>query len=180
MMTTLPMMNPAIPMTATTHPRSSLLKLRKNKKAHATLDRCLPTTRVLQKIPTTMHCILTIRDTLQTTVTVTAIMSLPLPTPPMTTTMKLTIRASLKQGELAIRASLVQGELPEHDAVNSLHQKFGAVLEHKTVNIELVMSDTDAALTQTSLKDGSNSYALQALERLPSDPYDSDRPPMLS
>jgi hypothetical protein len=179
-MTMLPTMNLAVLTTATTNPQSSLLELRKNKKAHATLDRCLPTTRVLQKIPTMMHCILTIRDTLQTTVTVTATMSLPLPTPPMMTTMKPTTRASLKQGKLAIRASLNQGKPPEHDAVTSLHQKFGVVLAHKTVNVELVMSDTDAALTQTSLKDGSNSYALQALERSLSVPYDSGRPPMLS
>jgi hypothetical protein len=65
----------------------------------------------------------------------------------MTTTMKLTIRASLKQGKLAIRASLNQDELLEHDAVTFLHQKFGAVLAHKTVYVELVMSNTDTAVT---------------------------------
>jgi hypothetical protein len=150
------------------------------KKARVTLDKCLPTTRVLQKIPTTMHCILTIRDTLQTTVTVTVIMSLLLPIPLMTT-MKPTIRASLKQGELAIRASLNQGELllVEHDAVTFLHQKSGAALEHKTVNVKLVMSDMYAAATLTSLKDGNNSYTHLALESLLSVLYNSGRPLML-
>jgi hypothetical protein len=173
--------NLAILMT-TMSPRSNLLKPYNNKrKARVTLDKCLPTTRVLRKIPTTKHCNLTIRDTPQTTVTVTAIMSLLIPIPPMTTT-KLTIRASLKQGELAIRASLNQGELllVEHDAENFLHQKSGAVLEHKTVNVELVMSDMYAAAKLTLLKDGNDSYAHPALERLLSVQYDSDRPPMLS
>jgi hypothetical protein len=173
--------NLAILMT-TMSPRSNLLKPYNNKrKARVTLDKCLPTTRVLRKIPTTKHCNLTIRDTPQTTVTVTAIMSLLLPIPPMTTT-KLTIRASLKQGELAIRASLNQGELllVERDAENFLHQKSGAALEHKTVNVELVMSDMYAAAKLTLLKDGNNSYAHPALERSLSVQYDSDRPPMLS
>jgi hypothetical protein len=173
--------NPAILMT-TMSPRSNLLKPYNNKrKARVTLDKCLPTTRVLRKIPTMKHCNLTIRDTPQTTVTVTAIMSLLIPIPPMTTT-KLTIRASLKQGELAIRASLNQGELllVEHDAENFLHQKSGAVLEHKTVNVELVMSDMYAAAKLTLLKDGNDSYAHPALERSLSVQYDSDRPPMLS
>jgi hypothetical protein len=95
---------------------------------------------------------------------------------------KLTIRASLKQGELAIRASPNQGELllVEHDAETFLHQKSGAALEHKTVNVELVMSDMYAAAKLTLLKDGNNSYAHPALERLLSVQYDSDRPPMLS
>jgi hypothetical protein len=173
--------NPAILM-KTMIPRFDLLKPYNNKKkARVMLDKCLPTTQVLRKIPTTMHCILTIRDTPQTTVTVTAIMSLLLPIPPMTTT-KLTIRASLKQGELAIRVSLNQGELLllEHDAESFLHQKSGAALEHKTVNVELVMSDMYAAAKLTLLKDGNNSYAHPALERLLSVQYDSDRPPMLS
>jgi hypothetical protein len=100
------------------------------KKAHVMLDKSLPTTWVLLKIPTTMHCNLTIRDTLQTTATVTAIMTLLLPIPLMMTT-KPTIRASLKQGELL---------LVEHNAGTFLHQKSGAALEHKTVNVELVMS----------------------------------------
>jgi hypothetical protein len=174
--------NPAILMT-TMSPRSNLLKPYNNKrKARVTLDKCLPTTRVLRKIPTTMHCILTIRDTLQMTVTVTVIMSLPLPIPPMMM-MKPTIRASLKQGKLAIRASLNQGKPTahqEHSNVAFHHQKPNAVLAYKTKNVKLVMSDTDAALTPTSLKDGNNSYAHPALERLLSVQYDSDRPPMLS
>jgi hypothetical protein len=108
-------------------------------------------------------------------------MSLLLPIPLMTM-MKPTIRVSLKQGELAIRASLNQGELLliEHDAVTFLHQKSGAALEHKTVNIELVMSDMYAAAKLTLLKDGNDSYAHPALERLLSVRYDSGRPPMLS
>jgi hypothetical protein len=162
--------NLAILMT-TMSPRSNLLKPYNNKKkAHVMLDKCLPMTQVLRKIPTTMHCNLTIRDTPQMIVTVTVIMSLLLPIPPMTTT-KLTIRASLIQGELL---------LVEHDAETFLHQKSGAALEHKTVSVELVMSDMYAAAKLTSLKDGNNSYAHPALERLLSVQYDSDRPPMLS
>jgi hypothetical protein len=137
---------PTIP-TMTIHPSPlfSLLVPRKNKsRAHVTLDKSRPTTPVLQ-IPTTMHCTLTIRDTLQTTVTVTAITSLPSLIPLITTT-KPTIRASLKQGELAIRASLLQGELLEHDVVTYLHQRSDAVLAPKTENVELVTSDTGSAI----------------------------------
>jgi hypothetical protein len=117
----------------------------------------------------------TIRDTPQTTVTATK--TLPSPIPLMTTT-KLTIRASLKQGELAIRASLLQGELLEHDVAIYLHQ-IDALPAPKTENVELVMSDTGSAIMSTSLKNGSSSYAHQAPERSPSVLYDSGRPLML-
>jgi hypothetical protein len=96
------------------------------------------------------------------------------------TTTKLTIRASLKQGELAIRASLLQGELLEHDVATYLHQRSDAVLALKTENVELVMSDTESATMSTSLKNGSSSYAHQAPERSPSVLYDFGRPLMLS
>jgi hypothetical protein len=172
---------PTIP-TMTIHPSplSSLLVPRKNKsRAHVTLDKSRPTTPVLQ-IPTTMHCTLTIRDTLQTTVTVTAITSLPSLIPLTMTTTKPTIRASLKQGELAIRASLLQGELLEHNVATYLHQRFDAVLVPKTKNVELVMSDTGLAIMSTSLKNGSNSYAHQAPERSLSVLYNFGHPLMLS
>jgi hypothetical protein len=167
-------------LTTTIHPSPlfSLLMPSKNKRAHVTFDKSLPTTPALQ-IPTTMHSALTIRDTLQTTVTVTATMNLPSPILTMTTT-RLTIRASLKQGELAIRASLLQGELLEPDVVTYLHQRSDAALVPKTENVELVMSDTESAIMSTSLMNGSNSCALQALWKSLSAPYDSGRPPMLS
>jgi hypothetical protein len=172
------MNTPTIPK-MTIHPSLlfSLPVLRKNKtRARVTFDKSPPTTLALQ-IPTTMHCTLTIRDTLQTTVTVTAIMSLPNLIHPTTMT-KPTIRASLKQGEHAIRASLLQGELLEHDVVTYLHQRSDAVPAPKTENVELVMSDTGSAIMSTSLKNGSSSYAHQAPERSPSVPYDYGRPPM--
>jgi hypothetical protein len=154
----------------------------KNKpRAHVTFNKSLPMTPALL-IPTTMHCTLTIRDTLQTTVTVTVTMTLPalpaLPTPPTTT--KLTIRASLKQGKLAIRASLLQGKLLEHDVATYLHQRSDAVLALKTENVKLVMSDTESAIMSTLLKNGSNSCALQAPKRLLSTPYDFGHLSMLS
>jgi hypothetical protein len=168
-------------LTTTIHPSLlfSLLMPSKNKRAHVTFDKSLPTTPALQ-IPTTMHGALTIRDTLQTTVTVTAIMSLPSLIPLTMTMTKPTIRASLKQGELAIRASLLQGELLEPNVVTYLHQRSDAALVPKTENVELVMSDTGSAIMSTSLKNGSNSCALQALGKLLSAPYDFGRPPMLS
>jgi hypothetical protein len=168
-------------LTTTIHPSLlfSLLMPSKNKRAHVTFDKSLPTTPAPQ-IPTTMHGALTIRDTLQTTVTVTATTSLPSLIPPTMTTTKPTIRASLKQGELAIRASLLQGELLEHDVATYLHQRSDAVLALKTENVELVMSDTESATMSTSLKNGSSSYAHQAPERSPSVLYDFGRPLMLS
>jgi hypothetical protein len=160
-------------------PQFNLLMPRKNKnRAHVTFDKFPPMTLALQ-IPTTMHSALTIRDTPQMTVTVTAIMPLPNLIHPMTTT-KPTIRASLKQGELATRASPNQGELLEHDAVAYLHQKSGAVLAPKTENVELVTNDTDSAIMSTSQTNGSNSCVLQVPVRSPSVPYDFGRLPMLS
>jgi hypothetical protein len=96
------------------------------------------------------------------------------------TTTKPTIRASLKQGELAIRASLLQGELLEHDVATYLHQRFDAVPAPKTENVELVMSNTGSAIMSTSLMNGSNSCALQAPGKSLSAPYDFGRPLMLS
>jgi hypothetical protein len=148
MMKTPPKMKTDIPMIPTTihpTPQFNLLMPRKNKnRARVMFGKFPPTTLALQ-IPTTMHSALTIHDTPQTTVTVTAIMPLPNLIHPMTTT-KPTIRASLKQGELATRASPNQGELLEHDAVAYLHQKSGAVLAPKTKNVELVMSNTGSAI----------------------------------
>jgi hypothetical protein len=173
------MNTPTIPTKTHPSPLFSLLMPSKNQRAHVTFGKSLPTTPALQ-IPTTMHSALTIRDTLQTTVTVTATMSLLRPTPPMMTMKKPTIRASLKQGELAIRASLLQGELLELDVVTYLHQRSDAALVPKTENVELVMSDTESAIMSTSLKNGSNSCALQAPGKSLSAPYDFGRPPMLS
>jgi hypothetical protein len=169
-------------LTMTIHPSplSSLLVPRKNKiRAHVTFDKSPPTTLALQ-IPTTMHYTLTIRDTLQMTVTVTAITSLPSLIHLTMTTTKPTIRVSLKQGELATRVSPNQGELLGHDVVTYLHQRFNAVFAPKTENVELVTSDTGSAITSTSLKNGSSSCAHQAPDRSPSVPYDSGRLLMLS
>ena len=98
------------------------------------------------------------------------------------TTTKPAIRASLKQGELAIRASLTQGELldPAHDDAVPLLQDCDEARVIKIGNVELVMSDTDSAITSTSRTNGNNSYARQALVRLLSVPYDSGRLLMLS
>jgi hypothetical protein len=171
--------NNLMTLTMTIHPSLlfSLLVPCKNKpRVHVTFDKSPPTMPALQ-IPTTMHSALTIRDTLQTTVTVTVTMSPWSPTHPTTMT-KPTIRASLKQGKLAIRVSLLQGELLEHDVANYLRQRSDAALIPKTENVELIMSNTGSAIMSTSLMNGSNLCALQAPGKSLSAPYNSGRPPM--